>query len=123
MIFLMDRKKAYHSCKYYMIPGQFECQVCFKRFKAENYLKMHSLIHSGAKPFQCEQCNAAFNRKDKLKRHMLIHVTIKKYKCPFKSLTGEFVLSAILNAFSVWYRGQFLNVLIIFYWCHQYGKG
>lgn len=54
------------------------------RFKTENYLKSHLVIHSDIKPFHCDTCNQAFNRRDKLTRHKLMHDNRKKYKCPYK---------------------------------------
>lgn len=69
--------------------GKFTCEICGKSFKAENYLKVHMVIHSSELPFECERCEAKFNRKDKLTRHMLIHDPVKRFKCPFRSLTGK----------------------------------
>jgi len=67
----------------------YVCHLCPKRFKTEQYLKMHMVIHSDDKPFQCELCDSSFNRKDKLKRHLLIHDPVKRYKCPLQSRTGN----------------------------------
>jgi hypothetical protein len=38
-----------HVC-HLCITGQFQCHVCQKKLKAEHYLKMHLMIHSGEKP-------------------------------------------------------------------------
>ena len=81
-----------HVC-HLCITGQFQCHVCQKKLKAEHYLKMHLMIHSGEKPFSCTTCGASFNRKDKLKRHMTIHDTTKRFRCPFKSIAGLYILS------------------------------
>lgn len=72
----------------WLIVGEYQCDVCTKRFKTDHYLKMHSVIHSDDKPFECDICQHSFNRKDKLKRHMLIHEPVKHYKCPFRNHTG-----------------------------------
>lgn len=48
------------------------CQTCGKKFFREWNLKMHMIVHTGAKPFMCEICGTSFALQGNL-------VSLKKY--------------------------------------------
>ncbi|XP_053622910.1 zinc finger protein 84-like [Plodia interpunctella] len=61
--------------------GPYECDMCQRRFKNSEPLKMHYRTHTGEKPYQCDVCNYRFSVKNNLMRHMKTHTGEKPYLC------------------------------------------
>uniref|UniRef100_A0A674BKP3 C2H2-type domain-containing protein n=1 Tax=Salmo trutta TaxID=8032 RepID=A0A674BKP3_SALTR len=57
------------------------CIDCGKCFTQIGRLKMHSRIHSEAKPFCCGDCGNRFQLKGELTKHIVIHTGEKPFNC------------------------------------------
>ncbi|CAH1777403.1 unnamed protein product, partial [Owenia fusiformis] len=68
--------KESHSSKPSNVPYasnvvlKFGCDVCGKRFKDSQNLKIHMRIHTGEKPYQCALCLKRFRQHQHLNTHM-----------------------------------------------------
>ena len=60
-----------------------ECEVCNKKFKSADGLKLHSRIHTGETAVQCPICDKTITQPNYLKIHMNIHTGVRPYKCGF----------------------------------------
>lgn len=61
---------------------KYKCKVCSKRFKLENYLKVHERIHM-QHPYICKVCSKSFKLKSALMRHTKsMHDKTNKPKAP-----------------------------------------
>ena len=49
------------------------CEICSKRFTANNDLKKHLRIHSDGKPFICGACSKKFCTYSNLENHIRTH--------------------------------------------------
>ena len=61
------------------------CSLCVKKFRTEEALRLHVLVHLGQKPFQCSICSKKFKFARELRNHSKYH-TEKQNKCPKCSL-------------------------------------
>uniref|UniRef100_A0A1B0DFF7 C2H2-type domain-containing protein n=1 Tax=Phlebotomus papatasi TaxID=29031 RepID=A0A1B0DFF7_PHLPP len=63
----------------------FECSVCFSKFKAKSYLRIHfKNKHSDTKPIiSCNVCGKIFNRKADMDFHKIIHAPEKIIPCNY----------------------------------------
>ena len=54
---------------------QFSCNLCPKKFKGGNLLKLHLFSHENIEPFKChfETCSKSFKHKKSLKYHERVH--------------------------------------------------
>ena len=68
------------SNKYRINMGQFECNICHKKFMRKAYCENHMLSHEKSNLFECEICNKTFMHKYHLNQHMKIHRD-KQEKC------------------------------------------
>ena len=60
-----------------------KCEVCFKLFKTEYYLKLHEKSHSEVKVKHfCDICGREFSSSSGLQMHMDKHSGKKPFKCP-----------------------------------------
>jgi uncharacterized Zn-finger protein len=59
----------------------YECEICKKRYKNKEGLKIHLLIHSGVKKFVCEVCGKAFALKNSLECHSRTHTGERPFQC------------------------------------------
>lgn len=57
------------------------CEICGKKLKTPNTLKIHLQIHSDDKPFKCNVCGACFKQEVTLKTHLRVHSDLGKYVC------------------------------------------
>ena len=48
----------------------FQCEICFKTFKKNWFLKRHSVVHTKEKPFECHICGLRVSLKDSLRMHI-----------------------------------------------------
>lgn len=53
-----------------MDAGQFQCRVCFRRYKRREHLQRHSSSHTSDRPHRCAACDRTFQRTDVLRRHI-----------------------------------------------------
>lgn len=56
--------------------GNWQCDVCGKRFALSSVLKSHRHIHSGVRPHVCEICKKHFLRSGDLKKHRRFDIVI-----------------------------------------------
>ena len=61
--------------------GQYQCDICDKRFTQSYNLKYHMKAHEGEKSFQCMKCDKCFTRPSNLTRHMRVHTGSMPYSC------------------------------------------
>ncbi|XP_019526588.3 zinc finger protein 425 [Aedes albopictus] len=61
---------------------QFECEVCFRRFKTRQSMKVHQYRMFKGKKFICALCGKAFKEKAFLRDHENSHRREKPYECP-----------------------------------------
>ena len=61
----------------------FVCRRCGKSFLTETHLRIHMMIHSGAKPHKCDVCGKCFRQRSTLKQHKYTHLeeAKKPYLC------------------------------------------
>lgn len=61
----------------------FECDICHKRFRANQNLTMHKKRHMGeaGRIYSCEYCEKKFVRNTELSTHKRIHTGEKPYEC------------------------------------------
>lgn len=45
------------------------CTTCGKRFSTIYHLRIHSNVHTGARPYQCQYCESTFSQPSALKAH------------------------------------------------------
>ncbi|XP_041664707.1 oocyte zinc finger protein XlCOF20-like [Cheilinus undulatus] len=57
------------------------CSECGKRFKGEQGLTRHIVVHTKGKPFSCTECGQRFTQKGTLTVHMRIHTGEKPFVC------------------------------------------
>ncbi len=81
-----NKRKAYDN---YIGPGDYECNICHKKFVRKSYWKRHELSHD--EKFSCEICGAEFMHTRHLNQHMNIHKE-KQYECDIcgKKITFSF---------------------------------
>ncbi|KAL4999813.1 hypothetical protein BDV10DRAFT_183961 [Aspergillus recurvatus] len=53
-----------------MDPGQYQCRICFKRYRRREHLQRHNSSHTADRPHRCGSCDSTFQRTDVLKRHL-----------------------------------------------------
>lgn len=61
---------------------QFECEVCYRRFKTRQSMKVHQYRMFKGKKFICALCGKAFKEKAFLRDHENSHRREKPYECP-----------------------------------------
>lgn len=59
----------------------FECEICFKKFRQKGAMLRHMDIHSNARKYKCEICNRGFNDQTSLRAHSFTHSTEQTHKC------------------------------------------
>ncbi|KAK7084947.1 hypothetical protein SK128_000055 [Halocaridina rubra] len=52
----------------------FECEICHKSFARIEFLRKHSMFHTGERPYVCDICDRAFTNKGNLTKHAKIHI-------------------------------------------------
>lgn len=65
---------------YKINEGDYECNICHKKFMKKAYWKRHELSHDTCNLFECNVCNKKFVHKIHLNQHMILHQE-KQYKC------------------------------------------
>lgn len=70
------KRKAYED--YFDGPGEYECNICHKKFVKKSYWKRHELSHE--QKFACSICGREFMHNTHLNQHMLVHKE-KQYEC------------------------------------------
>ncbi len=73
-----NKRKANNNYDNYFGPGDYECNICHKKFVKKSYWKRHELSHE--KKFSCNICGREFMHNTHLTQHMLVHQE-KKHKC------------------------------------------
>ncbi|XP_044739168.1 gastrula zinc finger protein XlCGF26.1-like [Chrysoperla carnea] len=63
-------------------PGEFQCDICQKKFTSKGVLATHTLIH-GEKSYLCSHCGKGFVCKSGLKSHLKTHTGEKPHECKF----------------------------------------
>ncbi|KAL4738366.1 hypothetical protein BDV11DRAFT_206021 [Aspergillus similis] len=53
-----------------MDPGQYQCGICFKRYRRKEHLQRHNGSHTADRPHRCASCDSTFQRTDVLRRHL-----------------------------------------------------
>ncbi|XP_053692032.1 zinc finger protein 425-like [Sabethes cyaneus] len=61
---------------------EFECEVCYRRFKTRQSMKVHQYRMFKGKKFICALCGKAFKEKAFLRDHENSHRREKPYECP-----------------------------------------
>ncbi|XP_065088441.1 zinc finger protein 84-like [Ochlerotatus camptorhynchus] len=61
---------------------EFECDVCYRRFKTRQSMKVHQYRMFKGKKFICALCGKAFKEKAFLRDHENSHRREKPYECP-----------------------------------------
>lgn len=61
--------------------AQHQCEVCGMRFRDNQTLNFHSLIHTGEKPYKCDICDKRFRQSSTMRFHKTRH-SEKQLKCP-----------------------------------------
>ncbi len=67
-----------YSCP---VTNFYGCEICPERFRLEEDLKNHKMVHSGIKFFQCVICYKNFTKSSGLIRHSAVHTGEKKFPC------------------------------------------
>jgi len=60
---------------------RFQCDICYKFFYTDAYLKCHRKTHMGIKPYACALCSLSFTRRMDLDRHMRLHTGETPFAC------------------------------------------
>ncbi|KAL4972641.1 hypothetical protein BDW66DRAFT_162740 [Aspergillus desertorum] len=50
--------------------GQYQCRICFKRYRRREHLQRHNSSHTADRPHRCGSCDSTFQRTDVLRRHL-----------------------------------------------------
>ncbi|XP_055638628.1 zinc finger protein 846-like [Toxorhynchites rutilus septentrionalis] len=58
-----------------------QCNVCYKRFRTAESLRIHQRFVYRPKNFVCTACSRAFDTHSKLITHQLVHSNERKFKC------------------------------------------
>ena len=73
----------FHNIKIYKEynVGDYECNVCGKKFKSKKILQTHTGVHN---PIFCRNCDKAFAQKQGFLKHMKsFHPDpLEQYQCP-----------------------------------------
>ncbi|KAJ8880786.1 hypothetical protein PR048_017257 [Dryococelus australis] len=74
--------------------------VCGKSFAQQGNLKIHEMLHTGAKPHVCCVCGRRFALRGNLKDHLNIHSCEKRFSCTTcgKAFTQRSTLKEHLKA-------------------------
>ncbi|XP_012385806.2 zinc finger and SCAN domain-containing protein 5B [Dasypus novemcinctus] len=77
-----------------MSRGQYQCEVCEKRFQYKSQFDIHQRAHTGERPFKCNSCGKGFIQPSDLRVHQRIHTGEKPYRCELchKEFTHESTL-------------------------------
>jgi len=54
-----------------------KCEICFKTYKTNKYLKIHMKYHNQIRDYKCPNCNVSFVEKSKLNRHIKSYCNLK----------------------------------------------
>ena len=65
---------------YRMNMGNYECNICHKRFMKKSYCTRHELSHETTNLFECKVCNKKFMHYIHLNQHMKLHQE-KQHQC------------------------------------------
>lgn len=60
------------------INGEFECDVCGKKFIRKEYLAKHMRVHMGEKLFSGQECKMEFAQNPHLQQHQKNHLKLRK---------------------------------------------
>ena len=77
--FKTDLKK--HVLNKHTDHKPFSCEICGKKAKTKEAIKLHQSVHTGAKPFSCEICQKRFTRSFGLAKHMRAHKGERNHTC------------------------------------------
>lgn len=89
---LKEHYEEYHSD----LPSV--CQICYKRFQSDCYLKKHIMwSHTTKKDYTCDLCGFQYVDKETMKRHIKAHINgtvmlrgrTKVVKLPYMNYEGE----------------------------------
>ncbi|XP_072219758.1 uncharacterized protein [Leuresthes tenuis] len=61
--------------------GGLPCPVCGKKFYQKAYLKWHLYKHTGQEPYLCDTCGTGWPSAAQLKIHMVKHTDERPFKC------------------------------------------
>lgn len=73
----LNRHMIYHSDN----PEQFSCDLCPMKFKKQDSLNRHKLVHTKVRNFSCPQCHKKFPTGSSLSRHLKVHLGDKPFVC------------------------------------------
>ncbi|EDS44910.1 zinc finger protein 224 [Culex quinquefasciatus] len=70
--------------QYRMFRGKkFICSLCGKAFKEKSFLRDHENSHRREKPYECPKCDARFSIKGSFDAHVRLHDAKEEFKCEY----------------------------------------
>lgn len=76
----VEERKA-HINEVHHNDATFPCEVCGKRFRRSQALKIHLKIHYQVRDYKCTMCSAAFIQRHHLVQHIATHTGSRPYQC------------------------------------------
>ena len=49
---------------------KYKCEKCDAKFRQQEYLMQHQLLHHGDKLYDCKECNQNFSSMEAMRTHM-----------------------------------------------------
>ena len=92
------KKRLYdHIRTVHRLNGEFECELCLKKFKGTSMLNVHKKTVHGPKDKECDSCDMKFTNSGDLKKHNdRVHLKIVKFNC---DICNKFLSSKALLRF------------------------